>query len=100
MVKHIVMLKLKDYADKGQKLENALKLKKAIEDLKIYIDELKYMEVGLNFNERPSAYDLVLTTTFNSEDDLEKYREHPEHKKVLIFLRSVTDKTSVVDYEI
>lgn len=100
MVKHIVMLKLKDYADKAQKLENALKLKKAIEDLKIYIDELKYMEVGLNFNEKPSAYDLVLTTTFNSEDDLEKYREHPEHKKVLVFLRSVTDKTSVVDYEI
>jgi len=100
MVKHIVMLKLKDYADKGQKLENALKLKKAIEGLKIYIDELKYMEVGLNFNEKPAAFDLVLTSTFDSEEDLDKYRFHPRHKKVLDFLYQVTDKTAVVDYEI
>ncbi|OQX79128.1 MAG: stress responsive protein [Bacteroidetes bacterium 4484_249] len=100
MVKHIVMLKLKEYDNKGQKLENALKLKKALEGLKIYIDELKYIEVGLNFNEKPTAYDLVLNTTFNSEDDLEKYRVHPEHKKLLIFLQQVTEDSAVVDYEI
>ncbi|MEZ5196060.1 MAG: Dabb family protein [Bacteroidales bacterium] len=100
MVKHIVMLKLKEYDNKTQKLENALKLKKALEHLKIYIDEVKYIEVGLNFNEKPTAYDLVLSTTFNSEEDLERYKVHPEHKKVLIFLDQVTDKTAVVDYEI
>ena len=100
MVKHVVMLKLKEYDNKAQKLENALKLKKAIEGLKIYIDELKYIEVGLNFNEKPTAYDLVLTTTFNSEEDLEKYRVHPEHKKLLIFLQQVTEASAVVDYEI
>ena len=94
------MLKLKEYDNKGQKLENALKLKKALEGLKIYIDELKYIEVGLNFNEKPTAYDLVLNTTFNSEDDLEKYRVHPEHKKLLIFLQQVTEDSAVVDYEI
>ena len=56
MVKHVVMLKLKEYDNSAQKLENALKLKKAIEGLKIYIDELKFIEVGLNFNEKPNAY--------------------------------------------
>ncbi|MCB2220509.1 MAG: Dabb family protein [Bacteroidetes bacterium] len=100
MVKHIVMLKLKDYENKTQKLENALALKKAIEDLKIYIDEIKSMEVGLNFNEKQNAYDLVLTSVFESEDDLEIYRMHPEHKKVLVFLKSVTEDVVVVDYEI
>ena len=65
------MLRLKEYDNKTQKLENALKLKKAIEDLKIFIDELKYIEVGLNFNEKPSAYDLELISTFESEIDLE-----------------------------
>ncbi len=34
------------------------------------------------------------------EDDLEIYRMHPEHKKVLVFLRTVSDETAVVDYEI
>lgn len=100
MVKHIVMLKLKEYDHKAQKLENALKLKKALEHLKIYIDDVKYIEVGLNFNEKPTAYDLVLSTTFDSEEDLERYKVHPEHKKVLIFLDQVIDKIAVVDYEI
>ena len=100
MVKHIVMLQLKDYPNKTQKLENALQLKKSLEHMKIFIDEIKYIEVGLNFSESPIAYDLVLTTTFNSESDLEKYMSHPEHIKVLVFLNQVTEKKAVVDYEI
>ncbi len=94
------MLRLKNYENKTQKLENALKLKKAIEDLKIHIDELKFIEVGLNFNEKPNAYDLVLTSTFESEVDLDIYRLHPEHKKLMVFLKTVTEKSVVVDYEI
>ena len=100
MVKHIVMLRLKEYDNKTQKLENALKLKKAIEDLKIHIDALKFIEVGLNFNEKPAAYDLVLIATFESEADLEIYRLHPEHKKLMVFLKTVTSDSAVVDYEI
>ena len=100
MVKHIVMLRLKEYDNKTQKLENALKLKKALESLRVYIDEIHSLEVGLNFNEKPSAFDLVLTSVFESEEDLEIYRMHPEHKKVLVFLNTVTSETAVVDYEI
>lgn len=100
MVKHIVMLRMKDFDNKSQKLENALKLKKALEDLKIYIDVLKYMEVGLNFNEKPNAFDLVLISTFESEEDLEIYRLHPEHKKLMVFLKTVTSESTVVDYAI
>ena len=94
------MLRLKEYDNKTQKLENALKLKKAIEDLKIHIDALKFIEVGLNFNEKPAAYDLVLIATFESETDLEIYRLHPEHKKLMVFLKTVTSDSAVVDYEI
>ncbi len=100
MVKHVAMFKLKSFDHKSQKLENALYLKKAIEHLKVFIDQVKYIEVGLNFNEKPNAFDLVLTATFNTEEDLEKYRDHPEHKKVLVFLSQVAEKTAVVDYEI
>lgn len=100
MVKHIVMLKLKEYEYKTQKLENALALKKALEELTIFIDEIKSIEVGLNFNEKQNAYDLVLTALFETEDDLEIYRMHPEHKKVLVFLKSVTEDVRVVDYQI
>lgn len=100
MVKHIVMLKLKETENRIEKLENALKLKKAIEALGYKIDEVKYMEVGLNYNEKPTAFDLVLNSTFDNADDLDAYRKHPEHVKVLDFLDNVTEKTAVVDYEI
>ncbi|NOX46601.1 MAG: Dabb family protein [Chlorobi bacterium] len=100
MVKHIVMLKLKDTENRIEKLENALQLKKAIEALGYKIDEVKYMEVGLNYNEKPTAFDLVLTSTFDNGEALDAYRGHPEHIKVLDFLDKVTEKTAVVDYEI
>jgi hypothetical protein len=100
MVKHIVMLKLKDTENRIEKLENALQLKKAIEALGYKIDEVKYMEVGLNYNEKPTAFDLVLTSTFDNGEALDAYRQHPEHIKVLGFLDEVTEKTAVVDYEI
>ena len=100
MIKHVVMLRMKEYDNKTQKLENALKLKKAIEHLKIFIDDLKHIEVGLNFNVKPHSYDLVLTSTFETEQGLDNYRNHPEHKKLMIFLKTVTEESAVVDYEI
>jgi hypothetical protein len=100
MVKHIVMLKLKETEEPAEKLANALRLKKSLEDLKIYIDEIKFIEIGLNFNMRSSAYDLVLNTIFDSEEDLNKYRSHPKHVEVLDFLGEVTESTAVVDYKI
>ncbi len=100
MVKHIVMLKLKETENRIEKLENALKLKKAIEGLGYKIDEVKYMEVGLNYNEKQTAFDLVLTSTFDNAEALDAYRVHPEHVKVLDFLDKVIEKSAVVDYEI
>ena len=100
MVKHIVMLKLKDTEQKMEKLENALKLKKAIEDLRYKIDEVKYMEVGLNFTSKATSFDLVLTSTFDNEEALAAYSTHPEHAKVMMFLQQVTETRAVVDYEI
>lgn len=93
-------MKLKEYESKTHKLENALALKKALEELKDKIAEIRNLEVGLNFCEKEQAYDLALVTEFDTVDDLEIYRLHPEHKKVLVFLHSVTSNRVVVDYQI
>ncbi len=98
MIKHIVMLRLKDYPSE-EKQRHLEKLKSMIEGLMGKVPELKFMEVGLNINKKPSAYDLVLTSHFDSEEALDAYRVHPEHKKVLDFLVEVTKETAVVDYE-
>ena len=98
MLKHIVMIRVKG-KDPEEKKENVLKLKTAIDDLMGKVPELISMETGLNVNTKPMAYDLVLTSVFNSLEELEAYRVHPEHMKVLDLLYEVKEETAVVDYE-
>ncbi|KRU28380.1 stress responsive A/B barrel domain-containing protein [Clostridium sporogenes] len=50
MIKHIVMWKLKEFAEGKSKLENANIIKINLEDLKHRIDEVKLIEVGVNIN--------------------------------------------------
>jgi hypothetical protein len=98
MIKHIVMIRLKG-DDPEKKKQAAISLKASIDGLLGAVPELKGMEVGLNLNNKSSAYDLVLTSIFDSLEDLDNYRVHPAHKIVLEQLYKVMDKTAVVDYE-
>ena len=99
MVKHIVMLKLKDEALGASKEENALKLKETLEALKDVIDELKEVEVGLNFNPSDAAFDVVLYSAFENREGLEAYQKHPEHVKIVEFVGEIRTDRAVVDYE-
>ncbi|MEA3497226.1 MAG: Dabb family protein [Bacteroidota bacterium] len=89
MIRHIVMIKLKNFSSKEVKITNAKKLKSELENLENKIDEIKYYEVGLNLSTSPSAYDVVLVSDFNNMKELNDYRIHPEHIKVLDFLKSI-----------
>jgi hypothetical protein len=87
------------FKDRTTKDEEASILKKMLEDLKDEIPSLYTMEVGLNINNKPSAFDLVLTADFENETGLNAYRVHPKHVKVLDYLKAVVEKTAVVDYK-
>ena len=75
-------------------------LKKMLQNLENSIEELKKMEVGINISAKSSAMDLVLTADFDNANELDIYRVHPEHIKVLDFLKEVADFMKVVDYYI
>ncbi|MBD3831514.1 MAG: Dabb family protein, partial [Arcobacter sp.] len=62
------------------------------------IEGLKTMEVGINFTEADRAMDLSLYSTFESLQDLQNYAVHPEHLKVVEFIKEVTLESKVVDY--
>lgn len=96
MIVHIVMFKFKD----EDKTSNIEKVKKELNLLIDKIDELHYMEVGVNFADEARAFDLSLYSTFESADDLKAYAIHPEHLKVVELIKSVTIESKVVDYEI
>jgi len=94
MVVHIVFFEFKE----EDKVSNILKVKEMLEGLVKKIEELKSMEVGINFTDSPRAFDMSLYSTFDSKEDLYSYATHEEHLKVLEFIREVTLQTKVVDY--
>jgi len=98
MVKHVVMWKLKDFAEGASKKENALKIKASLERLKFKIREVKYLEVGISASDAADFYDMVLISEFKDLRDLESYQKHPEHVKAAEFIGKVRLERKVVDY--
>ncbi len=97
MLKHIVMIKL-EQAEEPVMKERAIRLEEKLNSLKANIPSLIKMEVGLNISTRPSAYDIVLVSEFESEDGLNIYRVHPKHQEVLAYMKQVVADAKVVDY--
>ena len=97
MVKHIVMWKLKDFAEGKSKEENIKFIKSELENLVNLIPEIKHLEVGANIlpNE---TYDAILYSEFESVEDLEIYQSHPEHKRVAAYVAKVRDGRIAGDY--
>lgn len=94
MIVHIVMFKFKE-EDKASNLEL---VKTKLNELVSKIDELKSMEVGIDFDQSARAFDLSLYSTFATKEDLKAYAVHPEHLKVVELIKSVTLESKVVDY--
>ncbi len=97
MINHVVLFKLKDFPDR-EKQEVREKIKSLLEGLWGKIDELKYIEVGLNIELNTQAYDISLITHFENKAGLEAYSVHPEHLKVVGYIRASTSARAAVDY--
>lgn len=95
MLRHIVMIKLKDSVDCSIVSK---KLKAMLEKLEHTIEPLLKIEAGINISTKSSAHDVVLTADFEDISGLDEYRVHPEHVKVLDYLKEVMEKAAVVDY--
>ena len=96
MVVHIVMFKFRQ----ENKVANIKQVEKELNGLLEKIDELKSIEVGVDFNGSQRAFDLSLYSTFESKDALACYATNPEHLKVVDLIKEVTSESKVVDYEI
>lgn len=98
MIKHIVMWKLKDFAEGKTKEENAIYIKDLLLALASKISEIKKIEVGINIEKSEAAFDAVLYSEFDNENDLLNYQNHPEHKLVASYIAKIRTDRAVVDY--
>ena len=95
MITHIVMWRLKA----ENKRENALAMKEKLEALQATVTELLSIRVDFNSEAADAAnFDVILTTTFSSFDDLAGYAKHPAHLAVVDFVKSVVTERVAIDY--
>lgn len=99
MVRHIVMWKLKDFAEEATRQENAVKMKQMLENLRGKIPGLLKIEVGIDFSATDASGDVVLCSEHTDRAALESYQRHPEHQKCVAFVKNVVSERRLVDYE-
>lgn len=99
MINHVVLFKLKKYDSDNEKQTQISRIEDALLSLLDKIQELKYIEVGVNYDLNAKSYDICLITHFNNLDDLETYRIHPEHVKVAELIGQHAVERAAVDYE-
>ena len=96
MIKHIVMWKFKDDVAESDKLE----MKRQLDSLKGLIPTLVDISVGMDISRKDRSWDIVLYSEFESMDGLKEYATHPEHLKVVEFVKTVVSTGAAVDYEV
>ena len=94
MIVHIVLFQFKQENKKA----NMIQAKQMLENLMGAVPSLRSIDVGVNFSTEDRAMDLSIITAFESKEDLEAYAVHPEHLKVVDFIKSVVEYSKVVDY--
>lgn len=100
MIKHIVFWKMKPEAGGRSAQENAALMVDKLKSLQGLVPQVVEIEAGVDFCRTDAAWDVALYSSFQSRADLDAYQVHPEHLKVVEFVRSVVAARSVVDYEI
>ncbi|HPJ15312.1 MAG TPA: Dabb family protein [Spirochaetota bacterium] len=100
MVKHIVMWRLKENSCGNTKEENKKLIKEKLEALNGKIEGLLKIEVGFDFSNTESSFDICLYSEFESKQALDNYQAHPEHKAVMPFILEARTDRIVTDYEI
>lgn len=92
MIKHVVFFKMKNKCD-IQEMKNMLL------GMDGRIEELKYIEVGVNFKDSARSYDICLITHFDTKEDLEIYANHEVHMPVKEYASGACESVVAVDFE-
>lgn len=99
MIRHIVMFKLKEFETDAEKTASMRQIKEGLEALKNKIDVIRHIQVDFNCNPE-ETWDIILTSEFDSLDDLKAYAIHPEHQAVgKQAIAPVKADRACVDYE-
>lgn len=99
MIKHIVMFRLKEFAEGADKKENMRKINEILEKLPSKIKEIRQYEIHQNITQSERSADFILISSFENKEDLDIYLNHPDHRKAADFISKIREDSRVIDYE-
>jgi len=99
MINHVVLFKLKTYSSDTEKQNVISSIEDSLLSLKETVEELKYIEVGINYELTSKSYDICLITHFETVDSLNSYKIHPDHVKVAELIGQHAVERAAVDFE-
>lgn len=99
MFKHIVFWRFLDEACGKTKQENMDIVKEGLLSLKGKVPTLLSAEVGQDVLHTEASSDMCLICTFDNKEGFFVYRDHPEHLKVLAYIKQVISERKIIDYE-
>jgi hypothetical protein len=99
MVRHIVAWSFAEGITGDEKLKNAQRIKKELEELKGMIEGIVSIQVLIN-PLQSSDSDLMLDSVFQDVEALNTYQTHPEHLRAAGFVRSVTTNRKCLDFNL
>jgi quinol monooxygenase YgiN len=100
MIKHIVMWKLKEFAEGADRATNARRVKQRLDECATLSPGTLKFEVVLAQPDLEATYDVVLYSEFTDRAALNAYLDHPTHVAVKPFIAAVRDERQCMDYEI
>jgi len=100
MIKHIVMWKLKEFAEGADRATNAARMKEKLDACASLTPGTLKFEVVLAQPGLEATYDVILYSEFTDMEALAEYASHPTHKAVIPFIGAVRDERQCMDYEI
>ena len=99
MVKHIVLWKLHESYSEKEKQSILQEFRRRLEKLDKTITVLLHLVVYLRDPQTAETnYDIMLDTVFNSLADLQEYQEHPDHQKVVSYVKGLKLHRAAIDF--
>lgn len=100
MIKHIVMWKLKEQAEGGDRATNAVKMKALLDSCAKVVPGILAFEAVLAQPGLEATYDVVLYSEFADKAALDAYQDHPQHVAIKPFIGAVREARQCMDYEV
>jgi quinol monooxygenase YgiN len=80
--------------------EDAAKVKALLDSCKGLVPGMREFDVGIKTDGLEANCDVVLVSTFDSQDALAAYMPHPHHQRVVAQIREMAATRHVLDYTV